>query len=344
MIPGYYLGTSRAASDLATAKGSARILFLNHHPAPAGALVEFLRATGHQVEETGSIREADRVLHRHRPDLVVLNPVAVPLASPEMELLEDLQRHDSPVPVILLVEDLESFYAANSSRIPICDFISKPHSPDELVHRVQQALVHRAQHLALQERARELEGQVSVDFKTNLISERHFKDILTMEFKRSQRHANPMALLLVDVDDFKGINDSTDYSFGDEVLMQVAKVLKNTVRATDYAARFGGDEFVLLLPCTTPAEAVRTAVRVRKKISDLRVTSRSYQAQVTVSIGIGTFDARARGTPDALCRHANKALQGAKQRGKNRVWLQCHPREAPGRASDMAGGQACSHQ
>ena len=111
-----------------------------------------------------------------------------------------------------------------------------------------------------------------------------------------------------------------------------------------YAARFGGDEFVLLLPCTSPAEAVRTAVRVRKEISDLRVASRSYQAQVTVSIGIGTSDGRASGGAEALFRHANKALQGAKQRGKNRVWLQYHPSEAPGRASDMPGGQASCQQ
>ncbi|MHC4079676.1 MAG: GGDEF domain-containing protein, partial [Planctomycetota bacterium] len=284
--------------------------------------------------------ETHRVLARQRPDLVVLNPLVMQPASTEMELLEELQRDDDPVPVIVLVENLESFHAANSSRIPIRDFMAKPHSPDELIPRVQLALLHRTKHLSLHQRTQELEGQVSIDFKTSLISERHFKSILTMEFKRSQRHNNALSLLLVDVDNFKTINDNTDYSFGDEVLIQVAKALKNTIRATDYAARFGGDEFVLLLPHTTPAEAVQTAIRVRKAVSGLVVESRGYDTRVTVSIGIGTFDGRASGSPEELRRNANKALQEAKRRGKNQVWLYSHASEA--RAGDSGDSTGAS--
>ncbi len=339
MIKGYLATATKTTSNMATAEGQAQILFLNHHRDPVEGLVAFLRSTGHQVKETSSIVETHRVLARHRPDLVVLIPLVTQPASTEMELLEDLQRDDSPVPVIVMVESLESFPAANSSRIPIHDFIAKPHTPDELAHRVQLALRHRSKHVTLHQRAQELEGQVSIDFKTNLISERHFKSILTMEFKRSQRHTNALALLLLDVDNFKDINDSTDYSFGDDVLMQVAKVLKNTIRATDYAARFGGDEFVLLLPHTTPAEAVQTAIRVRKAVSGRTVESRGYQTKVTVSIGIGTFDGRGSGNPEELRRHANKALQDAKRRGKNQVWLQCNAREANGSASKRNGNR-----
>ncbi len=146
-------------------------------------------------------------------------------------------------------------------------------------------------------------------------------------------------MLLLDIDNFKDINDSTDYSFGDDVLMQVAKVLKKSIRATDYAARFGGDEFVLLLPHTTPAEAVQTAIRVRKAVFGLMVESRGYETKVTVSIGIGTFDGGASSSPEELRRHANKALQEAKRRGKNQVWLYSHASD-----SDEASGQASSQQ
>ncbi len=340
MIDGYQATATETTSNMATAEGQAQILFLNHHRDPVEGLVGYLRATGHEVKQTGSIVETHRVLARQRPDLVILNPLVAQPASTEMELLEDLQRDDSPVPVIVMIESLESFPAANSSRIPIHDFIAKPHSPDELVHRVQLALRHRHKHVTLHQRAQDLEGQVSIDFKTNLISERHFKNILTMEFKRSQRHTNALALLLLDVDNFKDINDSTDYSFGDDVLMQVAKVLKKTIRATDYAARFGGDEFVLLLPHTTPAEAVQTAIRVRKAVSGLMVESRGYETKVTVSIGIGTFDGGASSSPEELRRHANKALQEAKRRGKNQVWLYSHASDTGNEAS----GEASSPQ
>jgi len=341
MIEGYQAETTETTSNMATAKGQSQIFFLNHHRDPVDGLVERLRATGYQVRETGSIVETHRVLARHRPDLVVLNPLVMQPASTELELLEELQRNDNPVPVIVLVDDLESFHAANSGRISIRDFMAQPHSPDELVHRVQLALLHRSKYLDLHERAQELEGQVSIDFKTNLISERHFKSILTMEFKRSQRHGNAVALLLVDVDNFKAINDTTDYAFGDDVLIQVAAVLRKTIRATDYAARFGGDEFVLLLPHTTPAEAVQTAIRVRKAVSGLIVESRGFDAKVTVSIGIGTFDGRATGSPEELRRHANKALQEAKQRGKNQVWLYSHASEA---ASGAGAGQVTTRR
>ena len=86
--------------------------------------------------------------------------------------------------------------------------------------------------------------------------------ILDLEWKRAQRHQNPLSLLLLDVDNFKSVNDTTEYAFGDEVLQRVADALKANIRETDFAARFGGDEFCVLLPQTSPAEAVQTALRI----------------------------------------------------------------------------------
>src|SRR5690606_11712697 len=129
-------------------------------------------------------------------------------------------------------------YAATRSHIFPADFMNKPPSTEELLHRIELKLVTRDRLLALHRRAQELEGQVLEDFKTGLINDRHFKSILVVEFKRAQRHHTPLSLLLLDVDDFKQVNDSTEYSFGDEVLAHVASCLKKTIRATDFAARF----------------------------------------------------------------------------------------------------------
>jgi diguanylate cyclase (GGDEF)-like protein len=297
------------------------ILLLNHHRDDLAGALECLQRQGYGVQETQSIIETHRVLAKSRPGLIILNPLVLQPGSIELELLEDLQRDGDPVPVIMLIDRLETAYAAARSPIAIRDFITKPFSNDELLHRIELKLLVCDRFLALQQRADELEGQVLIDFKTGLINDRHFKAIQSTEFKRAQRHQQPLSLLLVDVDEFKRVNDTTEYSFGDEVLTHVARCMKQTIRTTDYAARFGGDEFALLLPHTTPEEAVQTANRVRRAISEMLVENGRYTTQVTVSIGIGTFDGRSRSSIEELRRQANKALHEAKLHGKDQVWL-----------------------
>lgn len=336
-------------SDVLTAQDPAQdprsvqteILVLNHHRDDMKPTVEALRRQGYGVTETQSIIETHRVLAKVRPSLVLLNPLVLQTGSIELELLEDIQRDDDPVPVILILDNLETVSTATRSRIAIQDFITKPFPVEELMRRVELKLMSRTKLLELQQRALELEGQVLEDFKTGLINDRHFKSIQTTEFKRAQRHANPLSLLLVDVDEFKTVNDTTEYSFGDEVLIHVARSMKQTIRITDYAARFGGDEFALLLPHTTPEEAVLTADRVRRAISGLQVENASYSMQVTVSIGVSTFDGRSRFTIEELRRQANKALHEAKSHGKDQVWLYSATdgsREGPGPRDAGTGG------
>jgi diguanylate cyclase (GGDEF)-like protein len=300
------------------------VLLLNHQGDRMEELQAALTQAGYKVREAGSLSDTHRALAGPRPDVVILNPLILKEGGVELELLEDMQRKDDPVPVILMVEDVVSLERARVS-LSLRDFLIKPHTVEECLHRVKLALATRRTLLDLHRRTRELEGQVSVDFKTGLFSERFFKRVLGVEFKRSQRHQTPLSLLLVDVDDFKSVNDSTEYEFGDEVLRQVAATLKRNTRETDYAARFGGDEFVVLLPQTTPAEAVQTAIRIRQRIGSMAVEKGPYRCQVTVSVGMDTFDGRSPSTVEALCRNTNKALQEAKHLGKNQVRLYSGP-------------------
>ena len=203
----------------------------------------------------------------------------------------------------------------------------RPAGADELVHRVDLARRTGARLRVLEARNRDLRDQVTIDFKTELLSERHFKRVLELEFRRAQRHHLPLSFLLLDVDNFKHVNDTTEYGFGDQVLRAVAGVLKTTIRATDFAGRFGGDEFAILLPHTTPAEAVHTAIRIRQRVSATTVESDAYRHQVTMSIGIDTFDGRSTTTAEELRSRANKALHEAKRRGKDQVRLYADPSE-----------------
>jgi diguanylate cyclase (GGDEF)-like protein len=298
----------------------ARILFLNHRRDQMRGILEALQQHGYEVAETQSIIETHRALAKDRPALIILNPLVLQPGSVELEVLEDLQ-HNDPVPVIMLLDSLADVRTPARSRLEIWDFITKPATTEEILSRIDRILYSRDHYLALHKRFRELEGQIHEDFKTGLLNDRHFQSVQLLEFKRAQRHTTPLSLLLVDVDDFKSVNDTTEYTFGDEVLQHVASCLKQTIRATDHAVRFGGDEFALLLPHTSPREAVQTANRVRKEIGGMEVTNGNYAKRVTVSIGISSYDGRSRSTAEELQRQANLALKEAKRLGKNQVWL-----------------------
>ena len=300
---------------------ASRVLVLNHHRDPLDELVEALRRRGFEVLEARSLTDTQRLLERAAPDLAILNPLVLKRGGVELELVDRLQRDGNPVPVILLVDGIRGLDLARRAETPFCDFLLKPPSIDECLHRVDLALRTREAFARLQAKARDLEGQVTTDHKTGLLSDRYFRHALQVEHKRAQRHHMPLSLLLIDVDDFKSINDSTDYAFGDVVLKHVAECLRRNIRETDYAARFGGDEFVLLLPHTSSAEAVQTAVRIKKRIAETTVQARGYAQRVTISVGIDTFDGRSDADPIELRTRANKALHQAKRRGKNQVWL-----------------------
>jgi len=309
------------------------VAVLNHSGADLSGLEAALLRGGFQVQQSTSLAASLRLLQRSRPEVVLLSPLALVAGGLEIEQLEALQQPNDPVPVIFLLDGPRSLKVATSARLVLRDFLFQPWDPAEAVQRIELAVQHRRRLRDLQARTQRLEGQVSMDFKTGLMSELYFGRVFTMEFKRAQRHHNTLSLLLVDVDNFKGVNDTTEYAFGDEVLKHVGTLLRETVRETDYPARCGGDEFCVLLPQTSPAEAVQTAMRIRQRISGTTVQAKGYSMQVTVSIGIDSYDGRAPSSPELVKRNANKALQEAKRRGKNQVWLFAgNPAESAGEA------------
>ncbi len=297
------------------------VVVCNHGRDDLQELIDALTRRGMDVRPSHSLAETRRLLRELRPAVVVLNPLTLVTGGIELELVESLQREDDPIPVLIAVDDLQLLADAHRWQLPIRDFVRKPFTPSEALHRVELALSHRRRHSMLVLRQRHLEGQISVDFKTGLLSEQYFSRILILEWKRARRHQDALSLLFLDVDDFKGVNDSTEYSFGDEVLRRVGETLRATVRETDFAARIGGDEFCVLLPQTTPREAVQTAMRIRQRIAETLIQRGQYSRNVTVSIGIDAHDARSAGSPEMLRSRANLALKEAKRRGKNQVWL-----------------------
>ncbi|GEM_PF-685820 len=284
-------------------------------------LARMLRDSGYQVTTSTSPLDSQRLLEKIRPSAIVLDPLIPTAEGVEFEMIAELQKQGDPVPLLLLVGNLRELQEIR--RIPILfkDFLVHPFRAAELLQRIELLLVSKERYLELQTRTRTLEGQVIRDFKTGLYTERHFRHLLRQEFQRAERHHLPLSFLLMDVDNFKQINDHYEYSFGDFVLKQFAHILQNSIRDIDHAARFGGDEFMALLPNTTPAEAVQVAARIRQQLHKREFDNGTYQTRLTISIGADTYDGRGLSSPEDLRRRANLALKEAKARGKNRIWL-----------------------
>lgn len=184
----------------------------------------------------------------------------------------------------------------------------------ELFHAIAPQIGVAVDRALLQEMAGEYEQLSVTDPLTDMLNRRYIEERLTEEVKRSNRHGFPMSFMMLDVDDFKGYNDSFGHLAGDDALKLVAQVIRDTVRAADVAARFGGEEFSILLPQTNGDEAAAIAERIRYNVEHTEFPHR----RVTLSIGIASCSAELCSSVD-LVSAADKALYQAKEAGRNQV-------------------------
>ncbi|CAN5316740.1 hypothetical protein BH20ACI2_BH20ACI2_14570 [soil metagenome] len=166
----------------------------------------------------------------------------------------------------------------------------------------------------LKEIAGQFEQLSVTDALTGLLNRRYMVERLMEETKRSNRHGYPMSFMMLDVDEFKSYNDNFGHPAGDEALKLVGNVMRETLRGADVAARFGGEEFAILLPQTTSDEARTIAERIRANVEQAKFPKRP----VTISIGVASCSAELCRDAD-LISAADKALYRAKRGGRNRV-------------------------
>jgi diguanylate cyclase (GGDEF)-like protein len=191
-----------------------------------------------------------------------------------------------------------------------------------------QLLAHVAADLELVLRKAEdldrLRAQAFLDSLTGSYNRRGFDEHLHVELTRAKRYDRPFALMLVDLDAFKRINDKLGHQSGDYVIRRFAELLTNTFRTTDIISRYGGDEFAVIFPETTGEEAVRLAGRIRVLLRGLFPDSQISRA-VTASFGVAAFPADAALAED-LVASADRALYAAKTAGRDRVVAAKRPR------------------
>jgi diguanylate cyclase (GGDEF)-like protein len=163
------------------------------------------------------------------------------------------------------------------------------------------------------------ENEVRKDFLTGLWNRQGFEERVKEETERARRYGRPLSLLMIDIDDFKAINDRFGHPSGDAVLQKVASVLKSGVREPDFVARIGGEEFVMLLPETDLTGATEVAHRICSEVEKCVVESPEGPIRVTVSVGTSSDCCNDESDFAQIVCNADKALYVAKQNGKNRV-------------------------
>ncbi len=225
-----------------------------------------------------------------------------------------------PVYVILLtsrgtMQDLATGFNAGSD-----DFIAKPFDHDELRARVQAG----ARIIALQQELvaarEEMERLALTDSLTGLYNRRAITETLRRDEDRMRRENRPIGIVLADVDQFKATNDRFGHQTGDRVLRTVADCMAASVRGGDYVGRWGGEEFLMVLPGADIIQAAEVAERCRALLEAQRIaTVEGPVLKVTASFGVVAGEGADRPDSMALVQHADKAMYWAKEAGRNRV-------------------------
>ena len=178
----------------------------------------------------------------------------------------------------------------------------------------------RVKNIQLEESLGRLEKMAATDPLTDLANRRHFAHLLERSFEEAKRYGFDLTCCMFDLDHYKEFNDSLGHQAGDEVLALAADIIRASLRTSDVAARYGGDEFVVLLPHTSIDRGLAVAERTRTDLAaGVQARYRSMRPPVTLSIGIASLSDHQPATADELVSFADRALYAAKNGGKDRI-------------------------
>lgn len=223
------------------------------------------------------------------------------------------------LPIILIAEDVDRTRVVRGLDLGVNDFIMRPVERNELAARVRTQIRRQRYAVELRESVNHTLALAVTDELTGLYNRRYFERHLALMLGKAQEQSRDMAVMLIDMDFFKAVNDTHGHDIGDAVLKEFALRLRRNIRGVDLACRFGGEEFVVLMPDTDYRQAQGVAERVRQAVAERPFEAGAQRPlTVTVSVGVALNDSSA-DTPEMLLKRADIALYRAKREGRNRV-------------------------
>jgi two-component system, cell cycle response regulator len=223
------------------------------------------------------------------------------------------------LPIILIAEEADRPRVVRGLDLGVNDFIMRPVERNELQARVKTQIRRQRYAMQLRQSVNNTMALAVTDELTGLYNRRYFDRHLALMLGKAQEQQRDMALMLIDMDYFKSVNDTHGHAVGDAVLREFSDRLRRNIRGVDLACRFGGEEFVVLMPDTDYGQAQLVAERVRSAVAERGFDTAAGRAlTVTVSVGVALNDG-AGDTPDDLLKRTDIALYRAKREGRNRV-------------------------
>ncbi len=287
------------------------------------SLTALLRGAGFRVESFHDGQETVDRVARGGVSMVLLDIMMPRLGGLETCRLLKSVEPDAFLPVLLCTVRTDLDSRIEGLRLGADDYVCKPFEERELLARVHAMLRIKQQWDAVREARVRLEQLATHDELTGLYNYRHLNTRLTEEWKRAERFHEPLAALMVDVDEFKQVNDTHGHAAGDEVIRAIAQRLRKGVRDIDVVARYGGDEFLVVLPNTHLGGAIAVADRLWRDVGStpIALTDPNVALTVTVSVGLAVFPSREVRNKDTLLKSADGALYSAKRSKKNCIFV-----------------------
>jgi len=297
--------------------------------------VRLEQAKGYKVEVAHDGEECLKKAKEKYYD-VILSDYAMPKMN-GLELLGKLKEERIDIPVVVLTGHGDEKIVVRVMKSGAYDYVIK--EPDFSYLDILPFVIEDAKkrHLLqtenlrltkqLVEKNKELEQaniklrELSItDGLTKIYNYRFFQEALDMEFKRSKRYSQTLSCIILDIDDFKKINDIHGHRAGDFILVELVSLIKKNIRETDIFARYGGEEFVILLPDSDLKSSVKVGGKIRALVESKNFSWEKAILKITISLGISSIESGEIKSKEALLEWADKNLLKAKKKGKNCVY------------------------
>lgn len=293
---------------------NANILIVDDSPVMSRFLKDVLEEETHNVIISYDGKNIVELIEKHEIDIVLLD-----IIMPETngyEILRLLQKTDSTrdIPVVMITNLTSALDVKKALDYGALDFVRKASEPIEVLARIHSAL-------RLKEKQDMLKRNSQKDALTQLYNKQYFNEALEKVIRKKASYYKGVALLMIDCDLFKQVNDRYGHTSGDVVLAAIANTIYKSVKSSDVTCRFGGEEFSVITPNSTEFQAYAIAERIRNNIEKMSFDLQGETVKITISCGISHTSLDDEKTGLKLVNEADSALYMAKNNGRNQIIL-----------------------